>query len=93
MRLYNELDPHSKVALNSAFLMNIKSGRNHQTFHQALTAHQNEAIERTKVEQAINSIFPKQKFNKNSEAKKKIAKTYLKETKSSENKNRVGSNS
>ena len=35
-RMYNQLEPRAKLALNQAFLNNIKSGRNHQNFQQAL---------------------------------------------------------
>lgn len=31
-RMYNQLEPRAKLALNQAFLNNIKSGRNHQNF-------------------------------------------------------------
>ena len=44
-----------------------------------MNAFQNEAKEKKKVEQAINSIFPAQKFNKEKDInlKQTITKTYL----------------
>jgi len=63
MRLYNQLDTSAKTALNLAFLTNIKSGRNHQTFHQAMEAFQNEVADKRKS--ALDQIFPASKFARN----------------------------
>ena len=54
VRLYNQLDFKAKVALNHSFLTNIKSGRNHQTFHACLQAFQNRSQERRKAKNAID---------------------------------------
>ena len=53
-RLYHALDSKAKFALNQAFLINIKSGRNHQTFHNALDHYANQSLEKKKVKNAID---------------------------------------
>ena len=92
MRMYNDLDPSAKSALNQAFLSNIKSGRNHQTFHKALEAHINQPQERQKVAQAIDQIFPIKLANAQQKIEKQIAKAYLRQTESSINKRNLNSN-
>ena len=94
MRMYNQLEPSAKYALNQAFLVNIKSGRNHQTFHTALHHYVNQSNEKKKAMQAINEIFPSSKFLTDQKQKaqvKTITRAYLKQTESSANRSAIQS--
>ena len=84
MRLYRQLDPESRLALNSSFLTNVKSGRNHQTFHQALKQHANNSRERAKAQKVIERIFPKDQFKVPDAVQKRLHDSYLKQTKASQ---------
>ena len=52
-RMYNQLEPRAKLALNQAFLNNIKCGRNHQNFQQAMHQYANQVKERKRAKRAI----------------------------------------
>lgn len=62
MALYNGLEPEARAAINQQFLHNIKSGKNHQSFQQSLQKYVDRSQEREKTKQALNYIFPQNKF-------------------------------
>ena len=77
--MYNQLEPRAKLALNQAFLSNVKCGRNFQTFQNALDVFANQDTERLRAKKAIESIFPVNKFilnniNRVSNVKKSLVK-------------------
>lgn len=62
MALFNGLEPEAKSIINQQFLQNIKSGKNHQSFQQSLQKYVDRSQEREKTKQALNNIFPQNRF-------------------------------